>query len=177
LVGVVAYLLLPALFFDSRRITLIVLAYFTQMVTASMLTLVTLLMNGEGHYWRLCFALPLVPVYTLCFGWAPAALGYVHDVFLSGNVTGFAPEATLIRGGSTRIALFYRVRRAFLLAVRSVLVGDVPFGKFWFGWRETKWTSSGFEGFTSKKRQRNIIPPRSEWFRRPTRSSHDGTRR
>jgi hypothetical protein len=94
----------------------------------------------------------------------PAAVGYVHDVFLFGNVTGFAPETTLIRGGSTRIALLYRLRRAFLLMLRSVLVGDVPFGKFWFGWRETPWTSSGFEGFTSKNRQRKIIPPRSSGF-------------
>jgi cellulose synthase/poly-beta-1,6-N-acetylglucosamine synthase-like glycosyltransferase len=175
LVGVVGYIILPAFFFDSRTLTLIVLAYFTQVVTAGMLTLVTLLMNGEGQYWRLCFALPLVPVYTVWFRWVPAAVGYVHDVFLLGNVTGFAPETTLIRGGSERIALFYRLRRAFLLAVRSVLVGDVPFGRFWFGWRETRWTSSGFEGFTSKKRQRKIIPPRSEWFRRSPRNSHGGT--
>jgi hypothetical protein len=80
----------------------------------------------------------------------------------------------LIKGGSERIALLYRLRRAFLLALRSVLVGDVPFGKFWFGWRETRWTSSGFEGFTSKKKQRPILPPRSEWLRRSQRSPHDG---
>jgi len=177
LVGVVAYLLLPAFFFDSRTLTLIVLAYFTQVVTAAMLTLVTLLMNGEMQYWRLCYALPLVPFYTIWFRWVPAAVGYVHDVFLFGNVTGFAPETTLIRGGSTRIAISYRLRRAFLLMLRSVLVGDVPFGKFWFGWRETPWTSSGFEGFTSKNRQRKIIPPRSQWFRRTARSPHDNVRR
>ena len=177
LVGVVAYLILPAFFFDSRTLTLIVLAYFTQVVTAAMLTFVTLLMNGEMQYWRLCYALPLTPVYNVCFRWVPAAVGYVHDVFLFGNVTGFAPETTLIRGGSTRIAILYRVRRAFLLMLRSVLVGDVPFGKFWFGWRETHWTSSGFEGFTSKNQQRKVIPPRSQWFRRSGRSPHENTRR
>jgi len=170
LLGVVAYLILPAFFFDSRTLTLIVLAYFTQVLSASMLTFVTLLMNGEAQYWRLAFALPLVPVYTLVFKWVPAAVGIVHDVFLFGNVTGFAPESTLIKGGSSRIALLYRVRRAVLLATRSVLVGDVPFGKFWFGWGETHWTSSGFQGFTSKKKQRAIVPPRSEWFRRAPRS-------
>ncbi|HKO90419.1 MAG TPA: glycosyltransferase, partial [Polyangiaceae bacterium] len=171
--GVVAYLILPAFFFDSRTLTLILLAYFTQVLTASMLTFVTLLMNGETQYWRLAFALPLTPVYTLVFKWVPAAVGFVHDVFLFGNVTGFAPESTLIKGGSSRIALLYRLRRAALLATRSVLVGDVPFGKFWFGWGETQWTSSGFQGFTSKKKQRAILPPRSQWFRRAPRSPED----
>ncbi len=174
IVGVVAYFVLPVLFFDSRTLTLVVLAYLSQMLVAAVLTTITLVMNGEPQYWRLAYALPLVPVYTVCFRWIPAAVGYVHDVFLFGNVTGFAPESTLIKGGSARIALLYRLRRAFLLSVRSVLVGDVPFGKFWFGWRETPWTSSGFEGFTSKKKkQRPILPPRSEWFRRSARSSGD----
>lgn len=177
LVGVVGYFILPVLFFDSRTLTLVLLAYCTQVFMASVLTGVTLLMNGEGQYWRLCFALPLVPFYTILFRWVPAAVGYVHDVFLFGNVTGFAPETTLIKGGSERIALLYRLRRAFLLTVRSVLVGDVPFGKFWFGWRETQWTSNGFVGFTSKNRQRAILPPRSQWFKRPARNSDGGTPR
>ena len=76
-----------------------------------------------------------------------------------------------------RIALLYRLRRAFLLTVRALLVGDVPFGKFWFGWRETQWTSNGFVGFTSKNRQRPIIPPRSQWFKRAARNSDDGSPR
>jgi cellulose synthase/poly-beta-1,6-N-acetylglucosamine synthase-like glycosyltransferase len=173
-IGVVAYFIVPALFWDSRALTLVLLAYTTQVFVTSLLTFATLSMNGEGQYWRLGFALPLTPVYTLVFRWLPAAVGYVNDVFLFGNVTGFAPETTLIKGGSARIALLYRVRRAFLLAVRSVVVGDVPFGRFWFGWRETKWTSNGFVGFTSKKKQRAIVPPRAEWFRRPARSSEGG---
>lgn len=173
-VGVGAYLILPVLFFDSRTLTLVLLAYVSQTIVAGMLTAITLLMNGEPQYWRLAYALPFVPLYTLWFRWVPAAVGYVSDVFLFGNVTGFAPEGTLIKGGSVRIALLYRLRRAFLLALRSVLVGDVPFGKFWFGWRETRWTSSGFEGFTSKKKQRPILPPRSEWLRRSHRSPHGG---
>ncbi|MEY4550622.1 MAG: hypothetical protein RL685_6817, partial [Pseudomonadota bacterium] len=174
IVGVGAYLVLPVLCFDSRTLTLVLLAYISQVIVSGMLTAITLVMNGEPQYWRLAYALPFVPLYTLWFRWVPAAVGYVSDVFLFGNVTGFAPEGTLIKGGSERIALLYRLRRAFLLALRSVLVGDVPFGKFWFGWRETRWTSSGFEGFTSKKKQRPILPPRSEWFRRSQRSPHGG---
>jgi hypothetical protein len=177
LIGVVAYLILPALFFDSRTLTLVVLAYLTQVFVAGMLTSVTLTMNGEWRYWRLLLALPLTPVYTLCFKWVPAAVGFTHDVFLFGNVTGFAPESTLIKGGSERIAITFRLRRALLLAARSVLVGDVPFGKFWLGWRETPWTPSGFEGFTSKKKPRSILPPPSTWFRRrPRKAPGDGTR-
>jgi cellulose synthase/poly-beta-1,6-N-acetylglucosamine synthase-like glycosyltransferase len=177
LLGVVAYLILPALFCDSRTLTLIVLAYMTQVFIAGTLTSVTLTMNGEWRYWRLLLALPLVPVYTLCFKWVPAAIGFTHDVFLFGNVTGFAPESTLIKGGSERIALTFRVRRALLLAARAVLVGDVPLGKFWLGWRETPWTPNGFEGFTSKKKPKSIVPPASTWFRRrtPPNSPSDGT--
>lgn len=170
LIGVAAYFLLPALFWDSRTSTIIVLAYCTQITCAGVLTLMTLAMNADARYWRLLFALPLTPVYTLCFKWIPAAYGFIHDVFLFGNVTGFAPESTLIAGGSERIALVFRVRRALLLATRSVLVGDVPFGKFWLGWRETAWTPSGFEGFTEKKKPRAILPPRSDWFRSRARS-------
>jgi hypothetical protein len=166
LIGVVAYLILPGLFFDSRTLTLVVLAYVTQVFMAFVLTLATLVMNGELRYWRLLLALPLTPVYTLCFKWVPAAMGFIDDVFLFGNVTGFAPESTLIKGGSERIALSFRIRRAMLLAARAVLVGDVPLGKFWLGWRETQWTPNGFEGFTSKKKPRSILPPRSQWFRR-----------
>jgi hypothetical protein len=175
LIGVVAYILLPGLFFDSRTLTLVVLAYLTQVFMAFVLTSATLVMNGELRYWRLLLALPLTPVYTLCFKWVPAAMGFVDDVFLFGNVTGFAPESTLIKGGSERIALSFRVRRAVLLAARAVLVGDVPLGKFWLGWRETQWTPNGFEGFTSKKKPRSILPPRSQWFRRsaPRKASGD----
>jgi hypothetical protein len=165
LLGVAAYLIVPAFFWDSRMMTVVVLAYCTQVLVAGMLTTMTLLMNADARYWRLVFAVPLTPVYTLCFKWVPAAVGFVHDVFLFGNVTGFAPEKTLIKGGSERIALLFRARRALLLAMRAVLVGDVPFGKFWFGWRETPWTPSGFEGFTEKKKPRSILPPRSQWFR------------
>jgi hypothetical protein len=177
LLGVVVYLILPGLFFDSRTLTLIVLAYMTQVFIASALTSVTLTMNGEWRYWRLLLAVPLAPVYTLCFKWVPAAIGFTHDVFLFGNVTGFAPESTLIKGGSERIALTFRLRRALLLAARAVLVGDVPFGKFWVGWRETPWTPNGFEGFTSKKKPRSILPPASTWFRRrtPRKAPGDGS--
>lgn len=173
-IGVLAYLILPAIFFDSRTLTFVVLAYATQAFMTFVLTLVTLLMNGEWKYWRLLLAVPMAPVYVLFFKWVPAAVGFVHDVFLFGNATGFAPEATLIKGGSERIAVLFRLRRAVLLAARSVLVGDVPLGRFWLGWRETAWTPNGFEGFTTNRKPRSILPPLSTWFRRGPRRPGPG---
>jgi hypothetical protein len=90
-------------------------------------------------------------------------------VLLVGNVTGFAPETTLIRGGSARIALLYRLRRALLLAVRAVRRGDVPIGKFWLGWGATRWTPSGYAGWTTGRRPPPVLPataaPESEQAR------------
>jgi cellulose synthase/poly-beta-1,6-N-acetylglucosamine synthase-like glycosyltransferase len=81
---------------------------------------------------------------------------YYHIYF--GEVTTFSPECTLRKGGLTRIALAYRLRRAILLAFRAIVFGDVPWGWFWFGWRETPWTPSGFDGWSS-----GIRPPAVYW--------------
>jgi hypothetical protein len=109
--------------------------------------------------------MPFTPFYNIIFNWAPGFVGATSDLLLFGNITGFAPEWTLKRGRSVRVALLFRLRRALLLAVRSVVVGDVPFGAFWFGWSETPWTPSGFEGWTTGKKPRSIVPPLATWFR------------
>ncbi len=165
LLGSIGYFVLPALFWNSHSLTLSVLAYFGSALVATMLTACTLIMNGELRYWRLLFAAPLTPVYNFYFNWLAAAMGVTSDLLLFGNVTGFAPEGTLIRGGSSRIALMFRIRRVLHLAVRSVVHGDVPFGRFWFGWGDTEWTPNGYEGWTTGKRPRSIVPPVSTWFR------------
>jgi hypothetical protein len=139
--------------------------YAGNVLIAGMLTSFALMINNEPQYWRLMLALPLVPFYGFTFNWLPATFGWISDVFLFGNVTGFAPETTLIKGGSIRIALLFRIRRFFQLLIRAAVFGDVPLGTFWFGWRETPWTPSGFEGFTTEKR-RSILPPLRQWFRR-----------
>jgi cellulose synthase/poly-beta-1,6-N-acetylglucosamine synthase-like glycosyltransferase len=164
LLGLLAVVMLPELMWHSRLLTVLTLFYGTQLLSAALLTLLSLLISGEARYLVLFLSLPLAPVYTFLFKWLPAAVGFTHDVFLFGNVTGFAPEQTLIKGGSQRIALLFRLRRACLLALRAVLVGDVPFGRFWFGWHATRWTPNGFEGFTSGKKPRSILPPRNRWF-------------
>jgi hypothetical protein len=93
------------------------------------------------------------------FNVLPTIIGSVQDIFLFGVNTRFSPERTHIRSGTTRIALAFRIRRALTLAVRSILLNDVPLGLFWFGWGETPWTPSGFEGWTSGKKPRAILPP------------------
>jgi hypothetical protein len=84
-------------------------------------------------------------------------VGVTKDVFLFGNATKFAPEWTLMKGGCERIAILFRIRRFVALVLRSVWRGDVPFGAFWFGWTETRWTPSGFEGWTTGKSARSIL--------------------
>lgn len=84
--------------------------------------------------------------------------GYVQDVFLFGVNTGFSPEETHIRSRLPRVAIGYRLRRAGALAIRAIVHNDVPLGWFWFGWHETAWTPSGFEGWTSGKKR--VLKPR-----------------
>lgn len=165
LVGVFVYLIAPVFFLKASFLTGLVLGYASNILVWFLMTLLALLINNELGYWRICLALPLAPIYQLAFNWLPGAVGSISDVLLFGNVTGFSPEWTLIRGGSARIAILFRLRRAFLLAIRSVVAGDVPLGRFWLGWRENRWAPSGFAGWTTKKR-RSIVPPVSRWFAR-----------
>lgn len=108
--------------------------------------------------WRSAMCLPLTPLYTIISSNLACAYGVTKDLLFFGNPTKFAPESTLIAGQTTRVALLFRVRRFFALVLRSAIYGDVPFGTFWFGWRETKWTPNGFEGWTTGKPARAILP-------------------
>lgn len=163
--GAVAYFLVPVFVWHSSLITGTVLGYACNLVVWTMMTLTALAINGEYRYFPLVLGVPFAPLYQLIFNWLPCFVGVTADVLFFGNVTGFAPEPTLIRGGSARIALLSRIKRVLALAVRAVVWGDVPFGAFWFGWRETAWTPSGFEGFTTGKR-RSTVPPPALWFRK-----------
>lgn len=160
IVGLVAYALIPVSVWRHHPLTGVVVGYLGNIVTFSLMTTFALLINGDfSRYWRMGLCLPIAPLYQLVFNWLPGTVGVLSDVLLFGNQTGFAPEWTLRKGGSVRIALLFRLRRATLLAVRAVLHGDVPLGTFWLGWRETRWTPSGFEGWTTGTRRR-ILPVR-----------------
>jgi cellulose synthase/poly-beta-1,6-N-acetylglucosamine synthase-like glycosyltransferase len=159
MVGLAAYLLVPMFLWKSSLLTAFVFGYVGNVITFGMMTFFAVLINGDWHYWRMFLALPLAPMHQFVFNWIPGTVGIVSDVLLFGNRTGFSPETTLIKGGSSRIALLFRFRRAFLLSVRGTLKADVPFGSFWFGWRETPWTPNGFEGWTTGQAPRAILPP------------------
>lgn len=151
--GLFYYVQVPMAVFQGGLLQRIGGSFVLQLCVYAVWTFCALTMNGEVRKnGRLMLALPLAPAYTFVFSFWTTFTGVIHDVFLFGNVTKFAPETTLIRGGSKRVALLSRVRRAFLLVVRSVVWGDVPFGAFWFGWGETVYTPSGFHGWTQGRR-------------------------
>ena len=108
--------------------------------------------------WLKLVSLPFSGFYHVAFNMGTTILGYARDIFGFGERTTFSPESTLRKSGLTRIALAYRLRRAALLACRAALFGDVPWGPFWFGWRETPWTPSGFDGWSS-----GLRPPPVYW--------------
>jgi len=164
LVGGLMYLALPLALVQHTILGAFVLGYLFQFSGYSLLTLMALTMNGSLRHWRLVLAMPLCPLYAICFTYTPTVVGAAADVFGFGNVTGFAPETTLVRGGSYRLALSFRVRRAFSLMLRSILVGDVPLGWFWLGWGKTEWTPNGYEGCTTRKLPAPILPPLRHWF-------------
>jgi cellulose synthase/poly-beta-1,6-N-acetylglucosamine synthase-like glycosyltransferase len=165
IVGVLVYVVVPFFALDAPIAAAIVVGYLAQVFVQTVLTFCALLANEELQHWRIALAIPLAPFYQFLINWVPQAFGSISDVFLLGNFTGFTPEWTLKKGGSTRIALLFRLRRALLLAVRSIIVGDVPLGAFWLGWRETPWTPSGYEGWTTGRKPAPIVPPTAKWFR------------
>jgi hypothetical protein len=163
LVGAMAYVVIPAVLWKSHAAFAFFVGYLGNVVVFFVMTAMALSINhGWKRYWRLMLSIPIAPLYQLVFNWLPGTVGITSDVMLFGNRTGFAPESTLRKGGTVRLALLFRVRRALLLMLRSILSGDVPFGKFWFGWRETLWTPSGYEGWTSGH-SRPILPALKQW--------------
>lgn len=115
--------------------------------------------------------LALVPAgpYHMIFNTTTLCMGFIRDLVGFGEPTTFAPEVTLRRSNLTRFALAFRLRRACALALRAARHGDVPFGWFWFGWRESRWTPSGFDGWSSGKKP-PVVYPREANARRTERS-------
>lgn len=159
IVGFLAYLAVPAVLWRSHGLLAFVLGYAGNVITFAVMTGFALAINGDARYWRLLLALPLAPAYHFLFNWIPGTVGVTSDVLLLGNKTGFSPERTLLRGGSARIALLFRLRRCAALVLRSLRYGDVPLGSFWLGFRETEWTPSGFEGWSTRRPRAVRAPP------------------
>lgn len=136
----------PALFL------LVEIGYFVERVLGTLLAI--LQDRTEKGQWKKLLGLPISGTFHLAFVVASTISGFARQVFGNGYNDGFAPEHTLVKGGTSRIALGFRIRRFYALAWRSVVHGDVPLGAFWFGWHATKWTPNGYEGWTTGK-----VPP------------------
>lgn len=163
------YVLLPYyLLKQGNPLFAYVLGYFCQTVAYSLYTVMALCLERERRrFWRVLFCLPLAPLHCICINFFGCVYGVTRDLLFFGNVTNFAPEWTLTKSGCERVALMFRARRFLALCVRALLYGDVPLGPFWLGWTETPWTPSGFEGWTTGKKPRPIIPrPSLAWLRR-----------
>jgi hypothetical protein len=132
-------------------------------------TVVALVVSECGlSHWVFALSLPLGGIYHVYFNTLTWIVGSFRDVFGFGQPTTFVPESTARVSGLSRFALAYRVRRAFLLACRALIHGDVPLGAFWLGWNETRWTPNGFDGWTTGTR-----PPPVYWpERKPKRAAH-----
>jgi hypothetical protein len=159
--GILPYWLL----WTSRGLTIYLLGYLLQFCSYTISTVLALLLERQWRkYWPVLLCLPFSPFYNMCINAAGAAWGVTRDIFFFGNPTKFAPEWTLKKGRTARIAILFRVRRFAALCVRALVAGDVPFGAFWLGWGETRWTPSGFDGWTTNKKPRSIVPPIKTWF-------------
>lgn len=153
------YILLPYYALGSSRAVLgFMLGYAAQTIAYSLYTVMSLALERDrSRYWRVLLCLPVASAHIIAINCLGCVVGVTKDIFLLGNSTKFAPEWTLMKGRCERIALSFRIRRFVALALRSVLRGDVPLGWFWFGWTETPWTPSGFEGWTTGKKPRSIL--------------------
>jgi hypothetical protein len=164
------YVLLPYVCFKSDSALLpYFIGYAGQTMAYGLYTAMALVLEREYRkFWRVIFALPLAGIHLIGINFCGCIYGVTRDLLLFGNVTNFAPEWTLTKSRCQRVALLFRARRFMALCVRAVLYGDVPFGTFWLGWRETLWTPGGFEGWTTGKKPRRIVPrPRLAFRRRP----------
>lgn len=144
--------LLPFAKRPSTWVAMLVLAYLSVFVIRAAATLLAMWQDHDirGHAHKL-LALPLAGVFHFVFNIATSIVGMIQDTFLFGINTGFAPEETLQASNTGRIALGYRFCRAFKLSIAALRHGDIPPGRFWFGWGATKWTADGYAGWTDAR--------------------------
>jgi len=138
----------------SSWLALMVLGYISVFVIRGTSTLLAMIQDHDvrGH-WHKLLALPLAGVYHVVFNAGSTIVGFIQDFLLFGVNTHFAPEETLEASRTSRIAVAYRVCRCAGLIARALRRGDVPLGWFWFGWGATRWTASGYSGWTNKARR------------------------
>jgi cellulose synthase/poly-beta-1,6-N-acetylglucosamine synthase-like glycosyltransferase len=147
---IIGFALFPFMRQPASWFALLIMFQLFYLSVRAAVTFVAMIQNGSlREQWPLMLAVPLSGVFHTVFNILTTIWGFFCDLFLFGVNTGFAPEETLMKVGKGRPALAYRVRRALRLAVRALRHGDVPFGWFWFGWEETRWTTNGYRGWTT----------------------------
>lgn len=153
------YVLLPyAIVGEDRNLLAYVIGYTAQTIGYSLYTGLALALERDRRaYYAVLACLPFAPIYLVCINFFGCVYGVTKDLLLFGNTTSFAPEWTLKKSRCERVALAFRVRRFLALSVRALVYGDVPFGRFWWGWDQTPWTPSGFEGWTTGARPPSIL--------------------
>jgi hypothetical protein len=146
--------MLPFFFFKSNILFGFVMGYVSSFCINFFYTSFALCLEPERKkYWRVLLSLPTRDLYCFIFGYCTTIWGVTKDVFGFGLNCKFLPEDTLIAGRGQRIALLYRFRRFVSLLIRSIRYNDVPFGLWWFGFKEHEpYVQSAFQGWTSGKK-------------------------
>jgi hypothetical protein len=150
------YVLFPFFVFKTHNIfCMILIGYLSQIISDFIYTSLALLVESDyKRYSITILAVPLANLYNTYVNLFAAIWGIGNDLLIFGSRTKFVPEETLIKGKSSRIALLYRIRRFISMCIRSVWHGDVPFGIWWFGFREHHpYVDSGYKNWTSNKRR------------------------
>lgn len=147
---VLTFVLFPMVTLPTTWLSLFIVLQIFYILLRTGATLLAMAQDGDFlERWPLLLALPLSGLFHVVFNIVPTIVGFAQDLLFSGVNTKFAPEETLIKEGTSRVALGYRIKRAYTLAVRATWNGDVTPGWFWFGWGETPWTTNGYTGWTT----------------------------
>jgi hypothetical protein len=158
----VYWILIPFFLLKGQSVFLaLFIGYLAQTLLHALLyTVLAIVMEKEWRtYWRVILSLPLSMPYGLIFGVGTCVTGLFKDIFLFGNHIKFTPEETLIKGGSQRVALLFRIKRFWAMCIRSLIKGDIPFASWWWGWKEVSeyGIKSGYDGWTSGKKNSQYI--------------------
>ncbi len=145
--------LLPYLYHHSLALSVVLFLYLVGVLNSTATVLLAMFFERDFKaQWHKLLLIPLQNFYGYFFNIVPGFISNFQDLFLFGTNRRFAPEKTLIRGKTSRIALGFRFRRFVILSVRTLLGEPIPFGWFWLGWHATPWTSNGYEGWDQQKR-------------------------
>ena len=104
---VVGLLLWPLTSQPAQWVALAIVANLGYMLIRGTATVLAIWQDrAVGRQWTKLLALPLSGLYHVTFNIVTTVVGLVQDLLLCGVNTGFAPESTLIKSGTGRVALW-----------------------------------------------------------------------